>query len=92
MDRCPISLKFPFHSKVRKSHTGIDSSMDQERTFIHHKTGQPTTMKTVETCFQKTGENGQKVETLFHLSQEYQVRKFAQETTKKCAKMRKFAQ
>jgi len=62
--------------------------MDQERTFIHHKTGQPTTMKTVETCFQKTGENGQKVETLFHLDREYQVRKFAQETTKKCASLR----
>ena len=68
----------PFVEKVRKSHTGIDSSMDQERTFIHHKTGQPTTMKTVETCFQKTGENGQKVEILFHLSQEYQVRQMTQ--------------
>ena len=52
--------------------------MDQERTFIHHKTGQPTIMKTVETCFQKTGENGQKVEILFHLSQEYQVRQMTQ--------------
>ena len=32
--------------KVRKSHTGNIPSIDQERTFIHHKTGQPTTMKT----------------------------------------------
>ena len=28
----------PFVEKVRKSHTGIDSSMDQDRTFIHHQT------------------------------------------------------
>ena len=46
MDMCPISDKLPFHSKVRKSHTDNVVSMDQERTFIHHKTGKPTTMRT----------------------------------------------
>lgn len=46
MDKCPIWNKVPFHSKVRKSHTVHVDSMDQERTFIHHKTGKPTTMKT----------------------------------------------
>ena len=35
----------PFVSNVR-SHTGNVTSINQERTFIHHKTGQPTTMKT----------------------------------------------
>jgi hypothetical protein len=35
-------------------------------------------MKTVETCFQKTGENGQKMETLFHLDREYQVQQVLQ--------------
>ena len=83
MDRCPISVKLPFHSKVRSLLTINIYSENQERTFIHHKTGQPTTMKTVETCFQKTGENGQKVETLFHLSQEYQVQQVLQIMGKK---------
>ena len=30
----------------RKTHTVLEHSMDQERTFIHHKTGHPTTMRT----------------------------------------------
>ena len=29
-----------------RNHTANVCSMDQERTFIHHKTGLPTTMKT----------------------------------------------
>ena len=33
-------------AKVDATHTWNIPSMDQERTFIHHKTGQPTTMKT----------------------------------------------
>jgi len=32
--------------KVRESHTVFSHSINQERTFIHHKTGKPTTMKT----------------------------------------------
>mgnify|MGYP001257311430 CR=1 FL=1 len=70
-------------TQYEPSHTDNVDSMDQERTFIHHKTGQPTTMKTVETCFQKTGENGQKVETLFHLDREYQVQQVLQIMGKK---------
>lgn len=31
---------------LREKHTGDSSSMNSERTFIHHKTGQPTTMQT----------------------------------------------
>ena len=33
-------------SENQENHTGCSSSINQQRTFIHHKTGQPTTMKT----------------------------------------------
>lgn len=46
--RCHVS--HPFVSKVRGDvapvHTGNVTSMKEERTFVHHKTGEPTTMRT----------------------------------------------
>ena len=42
-----LNLSNNFVEKVRKTHTVLEHSMDQERTFIHHKTGQPTTMRTI---------------------------------------------
>ena len=41
-----LKVSNPFVEKVRRSHTDNVISMDQERTFIHPKTGQPTTMRT----------------------------------------------
>ena len=40
-EKCKVGHKFV--DKLR-NHTGAGASMEAERTFIHHKTGQPTTM------------------------------------------------
>ena len=43
--RCGVG--HPLVAKIRGGHTGINSSMKPtERTFIHHKTGEPATMQT----------------------------------------------
>ena len=42
-EKCKVGHKFV--DKLR-NHTGAGASMEAERTFIHHKTGQPTTMNT----------------------------------------------
>ena len=42
-EKCKVGHKFV--DKLR-NHTGAGASMEAERTFIHHKTGKPTTMNT----------------------------------------------
>ena len=43
--RCKVAPSFV--DKLR-NHTALEGSIKTERTFIHHKTGQPTTMNTAE--------------------------------------------